>query len=321
MAESRIEVDTDDAGSCYSESLASDTTSLISSVLKHEWKHGRRYHSYHAGAYQFPNDEREQDRLDLIHHVFYRLTGNKLFMAPINPDGVRILDIGTGTGLWAIEMGDHYPAAECVIGTDLSPIQSKWVPPNVRFVVDDVEQDWVETQPYDYIHCKYMSGSIQNWQRLIQQCYEHLKPGGWLELQESDNTMYSEDGSLTPDNSMVRMMDGLMDAAGKIGRTMDPAPHMEGWAQHAGFTNINQQRFKLPIGSWPRDPGLKEIGTLMRVNFVEGVEAFTAALFQDVLGWPKDEVAFLNRAVQADAQRKDVHPLFNVLVTTAQKPA
>lgn len=178
-----------------------------------------------------------------------------------------------------------------------------------------MEQDWVETQPYDYIHCKYMSGSIQNWQRLIRQCYEHLKPGGWLELQESDNTMYSEGGSLTPDNSMVRMMNGLMDAAGKIGRTWRAG------AQHAGFTNINKQRFNLPIGSWPRDPGLKEIGTLMRVNFVEGVEAFTAALFHDVLGWPKDEVAFLNKAVQADAQRKDVHPLLNVLVTTAQKPA
>lgn len=46
-------------------------------------------------------------------------------MAPISPDGVRILDIGTGTGLWALEMGDHCPAVECVIGTDLSPIQSK----------------------------------------------------------------------------------------------------------------------------------------------------------------------------------------------------
>jgi hypothetical protein len=33
-----------------------------------------------------------------------------------------VLDIGTGTGAWAIDFADEYPKAE-VIGTDLSPIQ------------------------------------------------------------------------------------------------------------------------------------------------------------------------------------------------------
>lgn len=313
-------MDVDDTGSCYAESVATDTTSLISSVLRHEYKHGRRYHSYRSGSYQFPNDEPEQDRLDMIHHVFYRTIGDKLFLAPVNPVGKHILDIGTGTGLWAMEMGDHYPGAERVTGIDLSPIQPDLVPPNVRFIVDDVEQDWIESDEYDYIHCKYMAGSIKDWPRLVRHCYKHLKPGGWLEFQESDNDMYSEDGSLTPDNSMVRMMNGLMEAGQKIGRTLNPAPQMKGWVEDAGFTNVNQQRFKLPIGSWPKDARLKEIGTLMRANFVDGVEAFTAALFQDVLGWSKEEVTVLNASVRNDAQRKDIHPLFDVLVITAQKP-
>lgn len=202
----------------------------------------------------------------MIHHVFYRLLGNRLFLAPINPNGMRILDIGTGTRLWVIEMGGSYPGTHCIVGNDLSPIQSKWVPPNVHFVVDDVEQKWVESESYDYVHCKYMSGSIRNWPRLIQQCYDRLKPGGWLELQELDNAMCSDNGSLTQDNNMVRMMAGLADASEKTGRLMNPVPRMKDWTERAGFANIQQQRSKLPIGSWPKDARLKEIGTLMQVN-------------------------------------------------------
>lgn len=50
--------------------------------------------------------------------------GNKLFLAPINKPK-RILDIGTGTGIWAIEMGDEFPDAQ-IIGTDLAPTQPTW---------------------------------------------------------------------------------------------------------------------------------------------------------------------------------------------------
>lgn len=46
------------------------------------------------------------------------------------------------------------------------------VPPNVKFLVDDVEKDWVEPQPYDYIHCRYMAASIRDWPKLVQRCYE-----------------------------------------------------------------------------------------------------------------------------------------------------
>ncbi|KKA24379.1 hypothetical protein T310_1564 [Rasamsonia emersonii CBS 393.64] len=302
--EPAIEVD-DDVDSAYGDETSTYTTSLASSV--------RSYH--------FPNDEPEQDRLDMIHHVFCRLLNDRLFLAPINPDdGLRILDIGTGTGIWPIQMGDQYPRASLIVGNDLSPIQPEWVPPNVKFIVDDVEQDWLEQQPYDYIHCRYMAGSIRDWPRLVRQCYDHLKPGGWIEFQESANTLYSEDGSLTPDNKMVQMMNGLMEACDRIGRTMDPAPSIKGWVEDAGFTKVEQRRFKLPIGPWPKDPRLKEIGTLMAINFIEGVEAFTLSLFTEVLGWSKEEVDVLNAGVRADAQRRDVHPMFDFLVITAQKP-
>lgn len=316
-----VEVDTGDGDSAYGDAASTATTSIGSSVLQYEWKHGRRYHAYRAGAYNFPNDEREQERLDMIHHVYYRCLGDRLFLAPVDPDaGLRVLDIGTGTGLWAIHLGDEHPGAAEIVGNDLSPIQPSWCPPNVRFVVDDVELDWAEPEPYDLIHCRYMAGAIKDWPRLVRQMYDNLKPGGWVELQESANTLYSQDGTLEKDNPMVKMMDGLMEACEKIGRTMDPAPSMEKWVREAGFVNVKVEVFKLPVGAWPKDPRLKEIGTLLGVNFTEGVEAFTAALFADVLGWSKEEIMVLNAGVRSAVKKGDAHALFDFLVITGQKP-
>ena len=46
---------------------------------------------------RLPNDDVEQERLDLTHHIFRMLLGGELHLAPIkNPE--RILDLGTGTG-------------------------------------------------------------------------------------------------------------------------------------------------------------------------------------------------------------------------------
>jgi hypothetical protein len=60
--------------------------------------------------------------------------GNKPHHAPIGPTPQRILDLGTGSGIWCIEMGDLYPSAE-VTGVDLSANMPSWVPPNVHFEV------------------------------------------------------------------------------------------------------------------------------------------------------------------------------------------
>jgi hypothetical protein len=53
-----------------------------------------------------PNDEREQERLDVVHH-WYRVTlKGELFRAPITANPQKVLDIGTGTGIWAIDFAE-----------------------------------------------------------------------------------------------------------------------------------------------------------------------------------------------------------------------
>ena len=75
--------------------------------------------------YCLPNDEAEQDRLDMFHHIFLLIFGGALHLAPICDNPKHILDVGTGTGAWAIDMADLYPSAN-IIGNDLSAIQPSW---------------------------------------------------------------------------------------------------------------------------------------------------------------------------------------------------
>ena len=41
----------------------------------------------------------------MMHHIYSMMLGGRLYLAPIPRDCSRILDIGTGTGIWAI--GEH----------------------------------------------------------------------------------------------------------------------------------------------------------------------------------------------------------------------
>ena len=151
----------------------SSTTTLSSSVRSWTYENGRRYHAYREGSYVLPNDELEQDRLDMYHHIFQLILGGKLHICPLdNPQ--RILDIGTGTGAWAIDMADMYPEAE-VIGNDLSPIQPRWVPPNLKFEVDDAEGKWShQLDSFDLIHLRTMSGCFKDWDEVLTQVYKSV---------------------------------------------------------------------------------------------------------------------------------------------------
>lgn len=41
-----------------------------------------------------------------MHHLYLLMLDKKLHSAPIGPNPQRILDIGTGTGIWAVDMAE-----------------------------------------------------------------------------------------------------------------------------------------------------------------------------------------------------------------------
>src|SRR5437660_11042828 len=90
-----LHIEIDDSDETLGNELASSTVSLQSSLLKFEFENGRRYHAYKSGAYAFPNDEDELDRMDLEHHIWLMLLGGAYHLAPLG-NLHNIVDMGSG---------------------------------------------------------------------------------------------------------------------------------------------------------------------------------------------------------------------------------
>jgi SAM-dependent methyltransferase len=234
-----------DADSAF-DANSSASTSLASSILNYEYTNGRRYHGYRSGAYVLPNDDEEQDRLDLLHHIFLLCLDGRLYDAPIEGEPQRVLDIGTGTGIWCIDFGDEHPGCE-VVGTDLSPIQPTWVPPNVKFYIDDAEAEWIysDNEKFDLIHGRGMSGSIKDWDRLLTQCYQHLQPGGWVEFQEPEAWIDSDDDTIHKATNMMQWQTLCNEAAAKFGKEIRVGHTLKEKMEKAGFVDVHEKIIKV----------------------------------------------------------------------------
>ncbi|KAK4186210.1 secondary metabolism regulator LAE1 [Podospora australis] len=302
------ESDFNDADSSLGEDPAESTASLTSSILRYRKENGRTYHAYRDGSYHFPNDEAENERLDLQHHIFYLTLDGKLGLAPPNEPGSkypRVLDLGTGTGIWAMDYGDEHPDAE-IVGIDLSPTQPSFVPPNVSFQIDDWDDEWTYSQPFHYIHSRMNNSSVSDWKSFVRKAYENLVPGGYFELQEFTLPL-CDDGTMKPDSALNQSMTLLGEAAAKANHAFVDLDSLKGLLQEAGFVNVVEARYKWPSNSWPKDPKYKEIGMWNNENICNGIEGFLMAALTRALGWKKDEVDVLAAKARKDVCDRNIH--------------
>jgi SAM-dependent methyltransferase len=259
--------------------------------------HGRRY----CKDYYMPNDEDEQTRLQMLNGVYYSLFGHRLTTVPLtNPK--KILDIGTGTGEWAMAMGDEYPETE-VIGTDIAKIQPGAAPLNVFFEIDDAEEEhgwtWADDE-FDFIHFRYMCGAFTSWDHIYRQTFKHLKPGGWIEVIDFDDhaTLLQYFPSST--SAVPRFLSSIVEGCRLAGRPRTTTHLEPASLAGLGFVDVRCTTYDIPMGVWPDDAQAQKNGKHSLVTMLLGLEAVSLRVLTEQLGWSVDEVRNICDAVTRD---------------------
>ncbi|RMZ35187.1 hypothetical protein D0859_00647 [Hortaea werneckii] len=301
-------VDSDpDRDSAYGDSDSSSlTTSLNSSVTDYKYEHGRRYHAYQEGKYVLPNDDAEIQRLELQHRIWQISLSGRLNSAPISENVSSCLDIGCGTGAWAIEFADRHPRCQ-VTGTDLSPIQPDIVPRNVEFIVDDITSEWLYPQKFDFIHSRAITVGIKDWGALVDQVWKNLKPGGWIEFQEYHFPFTSDDDTLKLCPALDLWNNNLASASAKAGMRLDAILGVPEILQEKGFANVNQAATKWPLGPWAKGKKEKKVGELLERDLLGAIEGTSMRLYTKILGWSEEAVRKHAEEVHDDIRARRAH--------------
>ncbi|KAL2177144.1 S-adenosyl-L-methionine-dependent methyltransferase [Thermothelomyces heterothallicus CBS 202.75] len=293
--------------------------SVTSSINEHVWEYGRRYHAYRCRRYPIPNDEEEYKRESLRHLMLKDLLGGRLYLAPIGNNPQKIIDLGTGFGDWAIEVGEAFPSAR-VTGVDLSPIQPHWIPPNVEFIVDDIEDEWVHANDYDFAHFRFVNTLLRDNTAVLRKVFQNLKPGGWVEVQDMVPRVSCDDNTVTPDHPLIKFYSMvkpvLREKYGFEIRILDTLPTL---LQNLGFVNVHRKIFHMPLGEWARDPHLRLLGGYFREIMIGFVGAMAVRPLVEA-GYEKDEIGDLVRAVTEAVGNRRLHAYLPIHFVWAQKP-
>lgn len=292
----------------YAESTTTSyVTSLASEITRGVVENERLYPNYGQHTYGMPIDEEEMDRMDLQHRKYELVLDGKHFLAPIGLCPQRILDLGTGTGIWALDIADMFPSAQ-VIGVDIAPIQPKWVAANCQFEIDDVEATWTfRKNSFDFIHFRDPLFCIRDWPKLVKQCFDHLKPGGWCELACIYPVVMCDDATMPDDSGFKVICEKFMEASAIVGTPTSSPIRFARYLQDAGFTGVSENIFKIPSSPWPKDKRLKKIGALEMTNVVEGASAFGLRAFAQAFGWSRDETEVQMISFRRDVKNRSYH--------------
>lgn len=269
----------------------------------------------------YPCDEQEQDRMDIYHKLFTVARNGELTLAPppgelhqniangIEPHGKpRILDLGCGTGIWALDMAKKYPGAH-IVGVDLANMQPQNVDPNlVRFQVPwDFESPWtLGENSWDLIHLQMGCGSVSSWRQLYRTVFDHLRPGGYFEQVEIDLEPQCDDGTL-PDGPIKSWYQHLKGATERAHRPIAYRKDSRYLLHETDFVDIHHSQIRLPLNPWPTDPHQKEIGRWYYLGLSEGLEALSLGPFVRCYEWPEAHVRKYAKDVRETMFNKKIH--------------
>lgn len=118
--------------------------------------------------------------------------------------------------------------------------------------IDDCTQEWTfEEESLNYVHIRFLVGSVVDWPTLFKQAYRCLKPGGYIESYEGSPNIGSDDGTVTKTSAMGQWGEIFVEGGRKLGRSfslLEDEEQRRG-IEAAGFVDIEESNFKVRLYS------------------------------------------------------------------------
>jgi hypothetical protein len=221
----------------------------------------------------------ESERLQKQNALIKLAMDGNLVRVPIpRDDPVRILDSGTGNGSWIFDVAKDFPNASFV-GADVdagafpSPDE---VPPRITFKTQSILECWPEKdrEAYDLVHQRLVLALFDaaTSKGAVEGLFGLVKPGGYIQLFESDLLSFDRDGH----RGMTMFMEFVDKAFPMAKLNHRPGKYLREWLESAGATDIECKEITYGIGAQADTESLREETTQHVISMIEKIESITS---------------------------------------------
>lgn len=129
-----------------------------------------------------------------------------------------------------------------------------------------------------------------------------------------------DDGTLRPDSQLAAFLQNVKDGLAAFGVNLLGMEKNQENVRAAGFVNIDEQAFKVPVGTWPRNQKMKTIGLYNRSMIYDGLQGISMGPFTRGLKWTPQKVEVFLVGVRKALMDTSQHVYLPFHVVIGQKP-
>jgi len=213
----------------------------------------RQYHGVDGAAYYLPADKEEADRLNAQYLLLKDVFGGNVVYAPVALSGDDwVLDNGTGTGAWIMDVRSAIPPSISMFGVDLQTRLVPLNPPaNTHFLQGsllDLPRDW--TDRFALVNQRLLVAALSqdDWKKAVSEIYRVLKPGGWAQILEVSGRLFVPEGETDGHADAFNNIAGQIRAGrGIVGDCFEDIPDL---LRGQGFLNVAVvEERRVPMGN------------------------------------------------------------------------